>query len=86
MKIRIFLLITAIALLAACSPEPKPAQPETLTVVTHDSFSVSEAVISAFEQENNAKVVFLKSGDAGAALNGHPHQRRTAGGCVLRGG
>ncbi len=56
-------------LLAACSPAPKPGQPETLTVVTHDSFSVSEKVIAAFEQENNAKVVFLKSGDAGAALN-----------------
>jgi thiamine transport system substrate-binding protein len=63
------LMITAIVLLAACSPAPRPGQPETLTVVTHDSFSVSEKVIAAFEQENNAKVVFLKSGDAGAALN-----------------
>jgi thiamine transport system substrate-binding protein len=69
MKTRLLLMITAIALLAACSPAPKPGQPETLTVVTHDSFSVSEKVIAAFEQENNAKVVFLKSGDAGAALN-----------------
>ena len=62
-------MITALVLLAACSPAPKPGQPETLTVVTHDSFSVSEKVIAAFEQENNARVVFLKSGDAGAALN-----------------
>ncbi len=69
MKARLFLLITALLLLAACSPVSNPGQGETLTVVTHDSFSVSEKVIAAFEQENNARVVFLKSGDAGAALN-----------------
>jgi thiamine transport system substrate-binding protein len=43
--------------------------PVTLTVMTHDSFQVSDTVISAFEAANNVKVVFLKSGDAGAALN-----------------
>jgi thiamine transport system substrate-binding protein len=37
--------------------------------MTHDSFSVSEAVVKAFEDANNAKVVFLQSGDAGAVLN-----------------
>jgi thiamine transport system substrate-binding protein len=37
--------------------------------MTHDSFAVSESVVSAFEQTNNAKLIFLKSGDAGAALN-----------------
>ncbi len=54
-------------LLAACTP--KPAGPQTLTVMTHDSFAVSENVVKAFEDANNAKVVFLQSGDAGAALN-----------------
>jgi len=37
--------------------------------MTHDSFAISEDVITAFETANNAKVVFLQSGDAGAALN-----------------
>jgi thiamine transport system substrate-binding protein len=37
--------------------------------MTHDSFSVSEAVVKSFEETNNAKVVFLQSGDAGAVLN-----------------
>ena len=37
--------------------------------MVHDSFSVSEAVLKQFEQDNNAKVIVLKSGDAGAALN-----------------
>jgi thiamine transport system substrate-binding protein len=58
-----FLLATA--LLCACSPK----SPVTLRVMTHDSFSASESVIISFEQANNVKVVFLKSGDAGAALN-----------------
>lgn len=45
------------------------AEPQTLTVMTHDSFSISEDVAAAFEQENNAKLVFLKSGDTGSTLN-----------------
>ena len=44
-------------------------EPQTITVMTHDSFSVSEDVVKSFEEANNAKVVFLQSGDAGAALN-----------------
>lgn len=40
-----------------------------LTVMTHDSFSVSSDVINYFEKENSVKVRFLKSGDAGEALN-----------------
>jgi thiamine transport system substrate-binding protein len=45
------------------------ASPRTLTVMTHDSFAASESVISAFEKENNVKVQFIQSGDAGTALN-----------------
>jgi thiamine transport system substrate-binding protein len=52
-------------LFSACSPKGLV----TLTVMTHDSFAASESVITAFERVNNVKVVFLKSGDAGAALN-----------------
>ena len=44
-------------------------QPSTLTIMTHDSFSASEEVIRAFEEANNVKISFLKSGDTGAALN-----------------
>ena len=78
------ILLLCILLLAACSPQAtgipqvteSPAtasstseEPQTLTVMTHDSFAVSEDVIKAFEEANNARVVFLQSGDAGAALN-----------------
>jgi len=59
-----FLLFTL--LLASCTPKDGPS---TLTVMTHDSFSISEEVLSAFEQANHVDVVFLASGDSGAALN-----------------
>ena len=66
------ILLFTLLFLAACSPAgtaTQPSGPETLTVMTHDSFSVSEEVVKSFEQANNAKIVFLQSGDAGAALN-----------------
>ncbi len=43
--------------------------PVTLTVMTHDSFAVSEEVVRQFEQEHDVKLNFLLSGDAGSALN-----------------
>jgi len=64
-QIQLTVLLLCAALACACSPKGPP----TLTVMTHDSFSASETVIRAFEQANNVHVVFLKSGDAGAALN-----------------
>ncbi|GAB4500714.1 MAG: thiamine ABC transporter substrate-binding protein [Anaerolineales bacterium] len=66
-----FLLLLTF-LLAACAPQATatpPAEPATLIVMTHDSFAVSDSVIQAFEQANQVKVSFIKSGDAGAALN-----------------
>jgi thiamine transport system substrate-binding protein len=46
-----------------------PASGRTLTVMTHDSFSASKEVIAQFEAQCGCKVTFLKSGDAGLALN-----------------
>jgi thiamine transport system substrate-binding protein len=37
--------------------------------MTHDSFSISEDLVKAFETANNVTLVFLPSGDAGAMLN-----------------
>ena len=62
---RILLFLSILITLPACSP----AGPVTLTVMTHDSFSASEPVILDFERANNVKIIFLKSGDAGMALN-----------------
>ena len=41
----------------------------TLTVITHDSFDVDKKLVAAFEKANNAKVRFVKGGDAGELLN-----------------
>ena len=42
--------------------------PRDLIVMTHDSFNISEDVIPEFEEEHDATVTILKSGDAGEAL------------------
>jgi len=76
MKRTTFVLL-ALVLLAAAScgpkvtpvPTPTPSGPRTLTVMTHDSFDASQEVIAQFEAETGATIKFLKSGDAGAALN-----------------
>lgn len=66
-------LLLFIFLLGSCTSQetatPQSSEPQTLTILTHDSFAVSEAVVKSFEEVNNAKVVFLQSGDAGAVLN-----------------
>ncbi len=64
---RKIVFFTFILALTACAP--KTAEPATLTVMTHDSFAVSEEVVAAFEKAQGVEVVFLASGDAGSALN-----------------
>jgi len=48
---------------------PTSTEPQTLSVMAHDSFSVSEGLIAEFEQQNNVKLSFIQSGDTGSALN-----------------
>lgn len=70
-----FILYAALAALACfsfsagCTKAQKPAEPPRLTVMTHDSFKVSERIVKDFEQAYSCKVSILKSGDSGAALN-----------------
>ena len=68
-----FYLILFTLILASCAskptPIPTPAGPQTITILTHDSFAIGKDVIKTFETDNNAKVVILQSGDAGAVLN-----------------
>jgi thiamine transport system substrate-binding protein len=74
---RIPLLSFLAALLtAACAtpvtealPTATPSGPRTLTVMTHDSFAISETVLQEFETANNVTVSLLKSGDAGTLVN-----------------
>jgi len=43
--------------------------PQTITLLTHDSFAVSKPVLAAFTAQTGIKVKVLKGGDAGAELN-----------------
>ena len=55
---------------AGASPVPPAAEEERiLTVMTHDSFDVSEQVVTGFQSTCNCEVQFLRSGDTGLMLN-----------------
>jgi len=61
-------LVMLVVLLSVLSPAAAQAN-ITLTLVTHDSFNVSEAVLDAFQKDSGITVQILKSGDAGAMVN-----------------
>ena len=51
------------------SPSPTASlAARTLTVLTHESFALSDAVLQKFETDNQVKVQIIKQGDAGQAL------------------
>jgi len=50
-------------------PTETSAKPETLTIMTHDSFAASDEVIQTFEEEHNVDIRFLEAGDTGTAVN-----------------
>lgn len=66
---KILAVIISTLILSACAPVETGEVIPTLTVMTHDSFAVSEDIIAQFEQENNVQVEFLLSGDAGSMIN-----------------
>ena len=66
-KISAFLLMTLLA--AACATTTStPGETRTLTILTHESFALSDSVLHQFEAAHNVKVQFIKQGDAGQAL------------------
>lgn len=71
MRHLLFTLLALVAIaLAGCQPAPAAespgdAAPRLLTLLTHDSFAVSEGVIAQFEAEHNATVNIITGGDAG---------------------
>ncbi|NND14427.1 MAG: hypothetical protein HKO10_10710, partial [Acidimicrobiia bacterium] len=44
-------------------------RPVTLTLLTHDSFLVSEGILDTFKLETGIEVEVLQAGDAGAVVN-----------------
>lgn len=69
--LRCMLMLLVVALWLPFFPTSLLAagEPSELTIMTHDSFSASKAVVAEFEKENGVILRFLKAGDAGAALN-----------------
>lgn len=68
MAMRAAAAIIAIALVAAAC-EDSGAEPATVTLLTHDSFDVSDSVLRAFERDSGIRVRVLQAGDAGQLVN-----------------
>ena len=51
------------------SEPPAASEPVTIRLMTHDSFSISEAVLKQFEAESGITVELFPAGDAGAMIN-----------------
>ena len=70
---REFLMRTKIAialmLLVALVGTLSAQETTTLTLLTHDSFNVTEDVLKAFEEESGIMVSILRVGDAGQMVN-----------------
>ncbi len=61
-------VVLVLLLLSVLSPAVAQEK-TTLTLVTHDSFNVTETVLDAFQKESGITVNILKSGDAGVMVN-----------------
>lgn len=61
----VLLTLVLLVIIVSCA-QPGPKE---LVVMTHDSFDIGEEVIRVFEEKHHVQIVFLKSGDAGEALN-----------------
>lgn len=64
----LFLVCVALVMLLASACQNDTSEPQSLVLMTHDSFDVSEDVITAFEEANDAKITVQRSGDAGEML------------------
>jgi len=64
----IAVLISACGMVEKTDSAQKGAK-QILTVMTHDSFSISEQMLETFQDEYETEVRFLKSGDTGTTVN-----------------
>jgi thiamine transport system substrate-binding protein len=74
---QLFLLVLSLSLcfiISGCGVVPgvdstQQEEDRELTVMTHDSFSMSEPLLEKFQEDNDVVVRFLKSGDTGTTVN-----------------
>ena len=62
------LMVCSLILIFVSNASAKKNTP-FVTLMTHDSFAVSQALLDRFQNQTGAEIKILKSGDAGAALN-----------------
>ncbi|MCE2529327.1 MAG: thiamine ABC transporter substrate-binding protein [Acidimicrobiia bacterium] len=63
-------LVALMVMTAGCGDDtPEDSGPQTIRLVTHDSFYLSEGTLAAFEAETGHTVEHLAAGDAGAMVN-----------------
>ena len=63
------LFITLFSMLIFIATSFAQDDPVTITIVTHDSFNVSEDILNAFQDESGITVEILRAGDAGQVVN-----------------
>lgn len=69
MKKLIALSLIAVLGLSACGGSANKAKGETITLLTHDSFAVTDTVLKKFESDTGITVNISKGGDAGQVVN-----------------
>ena len=69
-KICLTIAVSSSLLLAACGSSQQAAGPATVTLLTHDSFVVSQALIDQLKTETGITLKITAAGDAGAMVAG----------------
>ena len=78
-------LLVGVIFMALCVMPILAQEPTTLTVLTHDSFNVTEEVLNAFTEETGITVEIVRLGDAGSLVNQSVLSRENPLGDVLYG-
>ncbi|HEY6566272.1 MAG TPA: thiamine ABC transporter substrate-binding protein, partial [Actinomycetota bacterium] len=76
-RVRLLALVLSVSSIAACTSNVAdtgpvgsgPAEPVTITLLTHDSFDVSAKVVEAFERSSGITLKIVPAGDAGQLVN-----------------
>jgi thiamine transport system substrate-binding protein len=68
---RLAVVLAALMLLAACGDDssPQSGAAVTITLLTHDSFAVSDGLLDGFTEQTGITVKVLQAGDAGVMVN-----------------
>ena len=69
-KITLTIALSGSLLLAACGSSQQESGPATVTLLTHDSFVVSQALIDQLKAETGITLKITTAGDAGAMVAG----------------